>query len=196
MITGIDATGFRTEAALTTGGPDGVGAIDRPAMGNEADTITDTRKVFLNLTSLLPLHAKTLQKIIIHMMPDPIISPRFLRIYRVPQPSLEEGKVLPPKPIPHTQALIIRTDLATGLIAATTWSSSGLPLPKKSRPTRHCHITERLNIIFASVALYTHGASLLGGSAKIIPRPVVPPILHVQPTSYSDCMPPQDTDHT
>jgi hypothetical protein len=50
-IAGIDATSFPTEAALTTDGPDGVGAI---AMGNEADTIIDTRKVHLSLTSPFP----------------------------------------------------------------------------------------------------------------------------------------------
>jgi hypothetical protein len=82
--------------------------------------------------------------------------------------ALEEGEVLPPKPIPNTQAAINHTDLATGLVAAATWSSSGLPLPKKSRPTRHRHITERHKIIFASVGLYAHGASLLGRSDKII----------------------------
>jgi hypothetical protein len=48
---GIDATGFLEEAALSTDGPDGVGAI---AMGNEAATFTDTRKVVLSLTSPLP----------------------------------------------------------------------------------------------------------------------------------------------
>jgi hypothetical protein len=47
---------------------------------------------------------------------------------------LEEGEVLPPKPIPHTHVAINRTDLATGLVAAATWSSSSLTLPKKSRP--------------------------------------------------------------
>jgi hypothetical protein len=31
-------------------------------------------------------------------MPNPI-NPRFLRIYRVPKPTLEEGEVLYPKPI-------------------------------------------------------------------------------------------------
>jgi hypothetical protein len=48
---GIDATIFPTEAALTTDGPDGVGAI---AVDNEAATFTDTRKVALSLTSPFP----------------------------------------------------------------------------------------------------------------------------------------------
>jgi hypothetical protein len=81
---------------------------------------------------------------------------------------MEEGEVLLFKPIPHTHGAINRTDLATGLVAAATWSSNGLPLPKKSRPTRHHHIPERHKIIFVSVALYAHGASLLDSSAKII----------------------------
>jgi hypothetical protein len=47
-----------------------VGAI---AMGNEAATFTDTRKVVLSLSSPRPLlYATTLQKITIHVMPDPI----------------------------------------------------------------------------------------------------------------------------
>jgi hypothetical protein len=77
-------------SSLTTDGPDHVGAI---AMGNDADTFTDTRKVALSLTS-------PLQKITMHMMPDPI-NPRLLRTYRVPQPTLEEDEVLSPEPIPH-----------------------------------------------------------------------------------------------
>jgi hypothetical protein len=81
---------------------------------------------------------------------------------------LEEGEVLPPKPIPRTQAAINRTDLATGLVPAAAWSSSGLSLPKRSRSARHHHITGRHKIISASVALYAHGASLLGSSVKII----------------------------
>jgi hypothetical protein len=44
-------------------------------------------------------------------MPNPI-SPRFLRIYRVPNPAIEEGKILLPKPVSHTQAALDRTDMA------------------------------------------------------------------------------------
>jgi hypothetical protein len=85
---GVDASSFPAEAALTTDGPGGVGAI---VVGNEAATFADTRKVVLSLTSPLPLfHATALQKIAIHMMPDPI-NPRFLRIYRVLKPTLEKG---------------------------------------------------------------------------------------------------------
>jgi hypothetical protein len=158
---GVDATGLPTKAALTTDGLDGIGAI---ALGSEADTCTDARKVVLSLTSPLPLlYTTTLQKITIYMMPDPI-NPRVLHIYPLPHPTFEEGEVLPPKPIPHTQAAIIRTDLVTGLVAATMWSSSGLPLPKKSRQERHPQSTKRHKIIFASVALYAH---LLGSSAKL-----------------------------
>jgi hypothetical protein len=124
--TGIDATGFPTHAALTTDGPDGVGAI---AMGNEAATFPETLKIVLSLTSpLYLLYATTLQKMSIHMIPDPI-NPRLLRICRVLPPTPEEVEDLPPEPIPHTQAAVIRTDIATGLVAAATWSCSGLPLP-------------------------------------------------------------------
>jgi hypothetical protein len=87
---GIDASGIPSEAILTTDGHDGVSAI---AMGNEAASFTDTREVVLSLTSP-HLYAKTLVKITIHLMPDPI-NPRFHRIYRVPQPALDEGEVLP-----------------------------------------------------------------------------------------------------
>jgi hypothetical protein len=42
------------------------------------------------------------------------------------------------------------------------------PTPlEKIRPARHHHITERQKLIFVVVAIYAHGASLLGGSAKI-----------------------------
>jgi hypothetical protein len=56
LTTWIDVACFCTEAALTADGPDGVGDI---AMGNEAATFTDTRKVVLSLT--IPfLYASTL----------------------------------------------------------------------------------------------------------------------------------------
>jgi hypothetical protein len=159
----LDASGFPTEAALTTDGPDGVGAI---ATGNEVDTFTDTRKVVLRLTSPFPLlHATALQKITIPLMPDPINS-RFLRIYRVPQPTLEEGEV--PSPLAHPTHQIRdqphrpRDRLSRGSYVDLRWA---IP-PKKSRPARHHHIMECDKIIFATVALYAHGASLLGGSTK------------------------------
>jgi hypothetical protein len=44
--------------------------------------------------SYLPLYATTLQKTIIRMMPNPI-NPRFLRIYRIPQRTLEKGEAYP-----------------------------------------------------------------------------------------------------
>jgi hypothetical protein len=114
---GIDAASFPSEAALSTDGPDGVRAI---TMGNEAAAFNDTRKVVLSLTSPLPLlYATTLQNITIIEMPDPT-NPRFFRIYRVPKSTLEEGEVLPPKLVPHTQAALNRTNLATGLIEAAT----------------------------------------------------------------------------
>jgi hypothetical protein len=77
---------------------------------------------------------------------------------------LEECEVLPPKPIPHTQAALSRTDLGNGLVVAATRTS---PYSKKSHPTRHHHIIERRKIIFATVALYAHGASPIGGSTKL-----------------------------
>jgi hypothetical protein len=72
------------------------------------------------------------EKNIIHLMPDPV-HPRFLRIYCVPKPSLEDGEVLPPKPIPHTRAAFNRADLATILVADATWASNGLPSHKKTK---------------------------------------------------------------
>jgi hypothetical protein len=39
--------------------------------------------------------------------------------------------------------------------------------PEKSLPTRHHHFTQRHKIIFATIALFAHGASLIGGSAKL-----------------------------
>jgi hypothetical protein len=103
-------------------------------MGNEDTTFTDTNKVVLSLTSPLPLLcATTLQEITIHMMSD-LINPRFLRIYPVPKPTLEEGEVLPPKPVPHTKAVLNRTDLATGLVEAATRTSSYLQL--HTHPTK------------------------------------------------------------
>jgi hypothetical protein len=99
-------------------------------------------------------------------MPDPI-NPRFLRIYRVPKPETKEGEILPPKPVPHTQAALNRTNHATKLVADNTWASNGLPSQKKTISSRHYHITERHKIVFASVSLNVHGSSLLGGSAKL-----------------------------
>jgi hypothetical protein len=58
---GIDTPGFPTEAALTTDGPDGVGAT---AVGSEADTFTDTRK------AVLSLYATILHKVTIPLMPQ------------------------------------------------------------------------------------------------------------------------------
>jgi hypothetical protein len=107
-----------------------------------------------------------LTKVRIHIMPDPI-NPRFLRIHRVPKPETKDGEVLPPKPVPHKQAAINRTDLATELLTDSTWTSSGLPSQHKARPTRHHHIMERHKIIFVSVSLNAHGSSLLTCSAKL-----------------------------
>jgi hypothetical protein len=53
----IDDPGFPTQAALSTDGPDGVGAI---ATGNEAATFTDTRKVVISLTSPSPSYTPKL----------------------------------------------------------------------------------------------------------------------------------------
>jgi hypothetical protein len=123
----IDVTKFPAEATLIADRPDGVGAN---AMGNEAANFTDTRKVVLSLTSPLPfLDVNSLRKITIHMMPN-YINPRFCRIYRVPKPMLGEGEVLPPKSIPNIQAALNRIDLVTGVVQDSTWTSSGLPLPK------------------------------------------------------------------
>jgi hypothetical protein len=63
-------------------------------------------------------------------MPYPI-NPRFLRIYRVRKPAIEEGEILRPKPVPHTHAALDRTDLATYLLADSTWATNGLPSQTK-----------------------------------------------------------------
>jgi hypothetical protein len=66
---GIDATDFPTEAALTTDGPDGVGAI---AMGNEANT----RKVVVSLTSLHVRHTPPKSNYTLDSRPHkPTVSP-------------------------------------------------------------------------------------------------------------------------
>jgi hypothetical protein len=59
IAAGIDASGFPTKVALSTDGPDGVGAI---AMGNEAATFTDTRKVVLSLASPFPCTPQPFRK--------------------------------------------------------------------------------------------------------------------------------------
>jgi hypothetical protein len=100
-------------------------------------------------------------------MSDPI-NPRFLRIHREPKPTLEEGEVLPPEPIPFTQAAFNRTNLAISLVEDATWTSCGLPHAKKTRLLCHHHIIERHNIIFATVALFAQGASLIVGSTKLV----------------------------
>jgi hypothetical protein len=80
-------------------------------------------------------------KIPSHIVPDSI-NPWFLRIYRVPKPTIEESEILPRKPDPHTQAPLNRTDLATDLVADNFWiTTNGIPSRKKARPTRHHHIT-------------------------------------------------------
>jgi hypothetical protein len=97
---GIDVYYYPTRAELTTDVPDGVCAI---AMVEAYATFTNTRKVVLILTSPLSLlYAATLKKIIIHLTYDPI-NPELVRIDRVPKSPLEEGELLPPKPIPHTR---------------------------------------------------------------------------------------------
>jgi hypothetical protein len=124
---GVNVTTHQVEAALTIDGPDGLGAI---AMGSADSTFTDTRKVVLSLTSPLPLfYAITLKKKNIYMMSHPI-DPRFLRIYRVPKPAIEEGEILPSKPVPHTQAALDHIDMATDLFTDYTLATNGLPSEK------------------------------------------------------------------
>jgi hypothetical protein len=99
--------------------------------------------VVLSPTSPLPLlYAATLKKIIIHLTSNPI-KPRLLRIYRVPNPPLEEGEILPQKPMSHTRAYLQYTDHMSTPITHTTWASNGLPSQKMTRPTRHNHIADR-----------------------------------------------------
>jgi hypothetical protein len=91
--------------------------------------------VVLSLTSHLPLlYAAAFRNRKIHLILDPI-NPRFLRIYRVPKPTLEEGEILPTKPVPHTYAAINRTGIATDQVADTTWAAihrASLKFPEKS----------------------------------------------------------------
>jgi hypothetical protein len=100
-------------------------------MGTADNTFTDTRKVVLSLTSPPALlHATTLRKTRIHLMPDPI-NPWFLRISRVPIPETEEGEILPPKPVPDIQAVLNRTGMATVLVADITWTTNCLSSQEK-----------------------------------------------------------------
>jgi hypothetical protein len=96
-------------------------------------------------------------------MADPI-DPQFLRIYRVLKAAIEEGEILPPKPVPHTQAAFDRTDLATGLLANNT------DYPPKRKQYLFATTTSRKknDIVFAYVTLNAHGSSQLGGSAKLV----------------------------
>jgi hypothetical protein len=89
----LDATQNQAAASLSTAGPEGAGAI---AMGSADTTFTDTRKVVLSLTSPPDiLDATTHRKIRINLLPDPI-NFRLIRIYRVPEPTVEEGQVRRP----------------------------------------------------------------------------------------------------
>jgi hypothetical protein len=69
------------------------------------------------------------------------------------KPSAEESEIVPKKPIPHTTVTINRTSKAG---ANATGAFSGL----NATTCRH-------NIVFASFAMATHGASLLGGSQRL-----------------------------
>jgi hypothetical protein len=143
-----------TEYKLTTDdGPAGVGAI---AIKSTETSFADTRKVVLSLTS-------TLRNITVHLKPHPI-NPRFLRIYRFPKPTLEQGGVLPIKPVQHTYAAINRPNLAVRPSRRRHYlGHHGAPFSEMSRPTRHHHITERHEIISVSVTMNAHGSSFIGG---------------------------------
>jgi hypothetical protein len=80
-------------------------------------------------------------------------------------------------PVPHTQATLDRTNMATVLLADNTWATNGLPSQEKSRTLRHHHITERLKVIFAFVTL-THTARALKG-----PLQYSSPVSTTHPTS-------------
>jgi hypothetical protein len=109
--TRVDITQHDATATLTTDEPDETGVT---AMGTADNSLTDTRKVAISLISPLAL-----PKIRIHVMPDPI-NPQFLLIYRGPKPETDNGEILPPKLVPHTQAALNRTDVATELVADNT----------------------------------------------------------------------------
>jgi hypothetical protein len=108
-------------------------------------------------------------------MPDPI-NPRFLRIYRVPKQQIEEGEIISSEPVPHTQAALNRTEMATGLVADSTWTTNGLP----SRENANQRVTTTSwsvsKIILASVSLNAHVSSLIGVSARLT--------THVDRSSY------------
>jgi hypothetical protein len=69
-------------------------------------------------------------------MPDPI-NPRFLRIYHVSKLAIEKGGILSPKPVPHTQAALDHTDLATDLLVNITWATRRLPVHKQPGASQH-----------------------------------------------------------
>jgi hypothetical protein len=84
---GVDVPKYPTETKLCTDGPDGAGAIKLRA---EDSTSSDSLKIVVRLTPLLPLlFATSLVKNSAHLMHDPI-NPCYLHVYRVYTPSPEE----------------------------------------------------------------------------------------------------------
>jgi hypothetical protein len=150
----VDVTQHQATTTLTTEGPDEVGAIAMRITGN---SFTDAHKVVLSPTSPLALlYATTLTTIGIHIMPDPI-NPWFLRICHVPKPKTKEGEILPPKPVPHTQAALgqpYRYGHRPSRRQRLDHHRSTTPPPKT--PTRHNHITKRHKTSFASVTMNAH----------------------------------------
>jgi hypothetical protein len=149
---GVNITTHQSEAALASNGPDGAGAL---AMSLADSTFTDTRKVAVSLTSPLPLlFAAIFKNYHSHdARPDQPPLPANL-----PRPeSCERGRRDPtPKPIPHTQAALDRTDLATDLLADDTWATIGLPSLEgkttSSSPPQHIKKLDHLRFHYAEGA--------------------------------------------
>jgi hypothetical protein len=59
---------------------------------------TDNRKVFLSLLSFSLLYATFLKKVTVHKEPEPI-NPLFRRVYHIPKPTPEEGKIVAKHPV-------------------------------------------------------------------------------------------------
>jgi hypothetical protein len=96
---GIDVSQHKTKSALTTGrdrrycyGRRGR-HLHRPLQGGPKPPLSPP-------SPLCHYPRRT-----IHLMPDPI-KPRFLCLYRVPKPALEEGEALPFRHVPHTYAAL------------------------------------------------------------------------------------------
>jgi hypothetical protein len=110
--------------------------------------------------------------------------PTFMRVFCLPTP--KEGEIAPKKLAPNTSTALNIT-VATRAALDATWAISRRPPRKVTRPS-HLHATTALHkIIFASLSLYAHGASLLGGYVRLS-TPLVRATFSAQATDKLKCL--------